>query len=148
MRRNNAVASLGGVAVFLVVFMAALPVNAATLVLEVTGLRSTKGLLHYAIYDRAETFPTRKGRVIYADPKVTGRKMTIRVPGLKPGTYAVAIFHDENANDEFDQGLFGIPMEDYAFSNNATGFFAPPSFDEAAFELAEPETRIVIRIDG
>ncbi len=147
MQRSMAAASLGGVAVFLGIFLTGLAANAATLVLEVTGLRSVRGLLHYAVYDRAETFPTRKGRVTYDDPKVTGTEMTIRVPGLKPGIYAVAIFHDENANDEFDQGLFGIPLEDYAFSNNATGFFSSPSFEEAAFELSEPETRIEIRID-
>ena len=68
-------------------------------------------------------------------------------PGLKPGRHAVALFHDENGNDAFDQGLFGIPLEDYAFSNNAMGFFAAPSFDAASFALTEPETRILIRID-
>jgi uncharacterized protein (DUF2141 family) len=143
MRAIRTAALLGGVAVFLTGSLA----NAAMLELEVTGLRSVEGLLHYAVYDRAETFPTRKGRVTYDDPKVTGKTMTIRAPDLKPGTYAVAIFHDENANDEFDQGLFGIPLEDYAFSNNASGFFSAPSFEAASFKLAAPETRIVIRID-
>lgn len=146
MRGIKTAALLSGVAVFLAGGLAG-AAGAATLVLEVTGLRSVKGLLHYAVYDRAKSFPTRKGRTAMGEPKVTGRTMTVRVPGLKPGIYAIAIFHDENANDEFDQGLFGIPLEDYAFSNNATGFFSAPTFESASFKLAAPETRITIRID-
>jgi len=142
MRLIAAAALILGAAVFL-----ARPAPAATLVLEVTGLRSVKGSLHYAVYDRAENFPTRNGRVATGQPKVTGSSMVIRVSGLKPGRHAVAIFHDENCNDEFDQGLFGIPLEDYAFSNNVMGFFAAPSFEAASFALTEPETRISIRID-
>lgn len=143
MRYGKTAALLAGAAVS----VAGFPVCAATLVLEVTGLRSATGLLHYAVYDRADTFPTREGRAATGQPAVTGRTMSIRIPDLQPGVYAVAIFHDENANDEFDQGLFGIPLEDYAFSNNATGFFAPPSFEAASFTVTEPETRIRIRID-
>ena len=142
MRLGIAAALVPGAAVFL-----AGPGLAATLVIEVTGLRSVRGALHYAVYDRAESFPTRKGRVASGQPEVTGRRMVIRVPGLKPGRHAVALFHDENGNDAFDQGLFGIPLEDYAFSNNVMGFFAAPSFDAASFALTEPETRILIRID-
>ncbi len=121
--------------------------NAATLVMEITGIRSSRGLLHYAVYDRAETFATPNGRVATGEPKVSGATLTIRIPGLKAGRYAVAVFHDENANDEFDQGLFGIPLEDYAFSNNATGFLSAPSFEAASFDVTEPETKIVIRMD-
>ena len=48
-------------------------------------------------------------------------------------------------NHDFDQGIFGIPLEDYGFSNDARVFFGPPSFDDAAFELLEPKTKITIR---
>jgi uncharacterized protein (DUF2141 family) len=146
MRGIMTAALLSGVAVFLAGGLAG-AAGAATLVLKVTGLSAVEGLLHYAVYDRAENFATRNGRIAIGEPKVTGKTMTIRVPGLKPGTYAIAIFHDKNANDEFDQGLFGIPLEDYAFSNNASGFFSAPSFEAASFKLAAPETRITIRID-
>ena len=45
------------------------------------------------------------------------------------------LFHDENENGELDTGFLGIPKEDYAFSNNASGVFGPPSYDKAKFEL-------------
>ena len=56
---------------------------------------------------------------------------------LPPGRFAVAVFHDENENDELDVNFIGIPKEGYAFSRDARGFAGPPSFDAAAVEIAE-----------
>jgi uncharacterized protein (DUF2141 family) len=58
-------------------------------------------------------------------------------PGLKPGRYAVAVYHDENDNGELDTNLLGIPTEGYGFSNDATGFAGPPDFDAAAVEVPD-----------
>ena len=33
--------------------------------------------------------------------------------------------------------MFGIPSEDYGFSNNAKGTFGPPKYDDAKFNLIE-----------
>ncbi len=66
--------------------------------------------------------------------------------GLAPGRYAVAVYHDENGNGEFDQGFFGIPLEGYAFSNGATAFFSAPGFDEAAVTVGEGVTEITIEM--
>lgn len=124
-----------------------MPVQDATLIVEVTGLRSGKGDVHYAVYDSPEHFPKRKGRVSYGNVPAKADGVAIPVKGLKRGTYAVAVFHDENRNDEFDQGLLGIPLEDYGFSNNARGFLGPPSFTDAAVILNKTTVRTVIRLD-
>ncbi len=123
------------------------PERVSTLIIEVIGLRSGKGDVHYAVYDSPENFPTRDGRV--ASGNVPAKRDGVKIPvkGLKKGTYAVAVFHDENRNDEFDQGLFGIPLEDYGFSNNASGFLGPPSFKDAAVILNKDMVRTVIRLD-
>jgi len=56
------------------------------------------------------------------------------------GTYAVAAFHDEDGDGEFDKRL-GIPVEGYCFSNRATPRrMRPPSFDAAKFEHARAHT--------
>src|SRR5690606_16285288 len=106
---------------------------AAELVIRVIGLRSGAGTVQFAIYDAPEHFPTRNGRVAKGGAPATEAGTIIRVPALKAGTYAVAVFHDENDNDSFDQNFFGLPLEDYGFSNDARGFLGPPSFDAAAF---------------
>ncbi|MEC8002307.1 MAG: DUF2141 domain-containing protein [Pseudomonadota bacterium] len=38
-------------------------------------------------------------------------------------------------NNKMDNNFFGIPKEQYGFSNNASAFLGPPVFEAAAFEL-------------
>jgi uncharacterized protein (DUF2141 family) len=42
--------------------------------------------------------------------------------------------------------MFGIPSEDYGFSNDAAGSFGPPEYKDAAFILNSPEKKITINI--
>lgn len=63
---------------------------------------------------------------------------------LSPGTYAIAVYHDENRNDDFDTNFIGLPLEGYAFSNGASVFLGPPSFDAARFVLSAPSMAITI----
>ena len=120
---------------------------AAELRVTVTGLRSARGDVHFAVYATPEHFPEREGRVAKAVVKAGPRGATKVFAKLAPGTYAVAVYHDENGNDAFDQGIFGIPLEDYGFSNGATAFFGPPDFAAAAFAVKPGGTVITIRLD-
>jgi uncharacterized protein (DUF2141 family) len=52
---------------------------------------------------------------------------------IPPGTYAMAVIHDENMNGKLDTHLLGIPKEGFGFSNDAKGFFGAPSFSAASF---------------
>ena len=61
--------------------------------------------------------------------------------GLPAGSYAVAVYHDENGNEELDTNLLGIPREGFAFSGDARGFAGPPSFDDAAVEVVDGDRR-------
>ncbi len=65
---------------------------------------------------------------------------------IPAGTYAVACFHDENKNGKFDTGLFGIPVEGSAASNNAKGFMGPPSFKDAKFVFSGKPTELRLRM--
>jgi len=108
-------------------------------------LRSNNGDVHIALYDKAETFPDSDGMLHEVHVPITDRRARTIFKGLKPGRYAIAVYHDENSNHEFDQGLFGIPLENYAFSNDARVFFAPPAFEAAAFSVpASRRVRILI----
>lgn len=65
---------------------------------------------------------------------------------LKPGKYAVKLFHDENGNGKMDTNFLSIPTEGYGFSNNALGVLnMPPEFDEMLF-YAIDDTSINIKL--
>jgi len=119
---------------------------AGDLVIEVKGILTIAGAIHYAVYDRPENYPTFHGRIAKGAVAVHGDTVRIVVPKLRPGGYAVAVFHDEDGNGEFTQGLFGIPLEQYGFSNDARGFFAAPGFEAARFEIGEGTRRITITL--
>ncbi|MFZ0887958.1 MAG: DUF2141 domain-containing protein [Candidatus Binataceae bacterium] len=64
-------------------------------------------------------------------PRLASRQF--RDSSRKPGTYALAVIHDENSNGKLDTDLFGIPTEGYAFSKDASAWFGTPSFPAASF---------------
>ncbi len=117
---------------------------AAELRLRVTGLRVPGGAVHYALYNRAEDFPDPGRAVKGGEVAVSGASVDVVLRDLAPGTYALAVFHDENENGAFDQGLFGWPLEGFGFSNGAAAWFGPPTFAEAALRIGGPETVAIV----
>ena len=117
-------------------FIWALSVSAAELNVKITGIRSNDGDIHVALFNRAEQFPEHEGIFKEIEVPITNNQTSAVFLDLKPGIYAVAIYHDENRNDEFDQGFLGIPLENYGFSNGATAFLGPPRFNDAMFEIS------------
>jgi uncharacterized protein (DUF2141 family) len=106
----------------------------ASLELDVTNLRSPKGVLQICLTARPESFPDCKD-----DPRAVSRSVPASAPrvqfdGLAPGSYAAAIIHDENGNKKLDT-LMGIPREGFGFSRNPVVGFGPPKFDAARFAV-------------
>jgi len=116
------------------------------LVIRVSGIESGRGEIQYGLYNSPRNFPARSGQIVRGEVPAAPAGTTIVIKGLTPGFYAVAVFHDENLNDEFDQGLFGIPLENYGFSNDARGFFSAPDFDDAKFRVRGQRTEITIEL--
>lgn len=56
---------------------------------------------------------------------------------LPKGKYGISAFHDENSNEKLDKNFFGIPSEQYGFSNDPTVRFGPPDISEQLFDLSE-----------
>jgi uncharacterized protein (DUF2141 family) len=121
--------------------------NAAELKIHVTNLQSGDGAVYFAVYDKPETFPKRTGELVGTKLPAKSNGVVAVFADLKPGTYAVAIYHDENSNGKFDQGFLGIPLEGYAFSNNAPVFLGPPEFEDAAVTINGKGTEITIKMD-
>lgn len=119
--------------------------RAADLEVEITNIRVARGFVRLGLYNDPERFPKRKGTIGGGDVKVAGNTATFVFRNLKPGAYAVAIYHDANANKRFDKTL-GIPTEGFGFSNNARPRLSAPSFKRARVTVKAPRTRITIRL--
>ena len=120
-------------------------ISAATVAVEIAGLRSADGVVRVAIFDQPEDFP--RGRELTGQnvPAAEG-SVTAVFPGLPPGRYAIAFYHDEDGNGEFDTNFIGLPMEGYGFSNDAPVVFGPPKFDDAAVEVSGRLARTTAKV--
>ena len=121
-------------------------VSAADLSVAVTGLRSDRGDVHVAVYDDPDRFPDGDGMLRETEAAIEDGVARAVFEDLPAGTYAVAVYHDEDSDDEFDQFVFGLPLEGYGFSNDAPVFFGPPSFAEASVGLGPAPREIAVSI--
>ena len=118
---------------------AAADASAATLVIRVEGVRSDQGLIYAGVCATGfgdEDCPYRS-----REAAAVGT-VELRIQGVQPGDYAVAVFQDLNGNGRIDRPFF-IPTEPYGFSNGV-GRGVPPRFEAAKVSVREPTTTVVI----
>lgn len=110
--------------------------RAESLIVELKGFRSDKGKALVALFASKEGFPDRvKKAVRRVEVDIKNRAAVVVLHDVAPGSYAVAVLHDEDGNKAMKTGLFGIPKEGYGASQDARGNFGPPSFGDARFEI-------------
>lgn len=61
--------------------------------------------------------------------------VTVVVPGLPAGYYAVSIAHDVNQNHKLDKNFLGKPKEQWGLSNNPHATIKAPPFKNCMFRL-------------
>jgi uncharacterized protein (DUF2141 family) len=69
---------------------------------------------------------------------------------LDPGSYALVVFHDRNANGTIDHNSLRMPSEPLGFSNSfELGIFSGlPSFEKLKFAVVGPQTVIDVKVRG
>ena len=116
-----------------------------TLTVKVENVSIRGGKLHVGVYD-AESFTAGAFNPVLS--KVTNANpgtMVVTFIGIAPGTYAVKVVQDVNANSVQDKRFLGQTSEPIGYSNAVT-HNGQPSFQEAKFAVTEGDNKIVIRL--
>ncbi len=113
------------------------PSVATTCLVKVHGLRNTKGSVMLAVFKDEVGFPSQTQHAVFTDLKRANEPIEFRLSGLQAGQYAISLLHDENQDGTLNCNFFGKPLEGYGFSNNAKGWFGPPSFESSKFQLPQ-----------
>ncbi len=113
--------------------------------LTIDGVSSADGNINVALYTSQETFLKFDKVFDKGSAKAVKGKTVLKINGVPPGTYAIAVFHDENGNNELDTNMFGVPKEPVAFSKAKMKLFGPPKFDECQFQITS-DTALVISL--
>ncbi len=118
--------------------------SGAVLRIEVATFRNTTGTLSCRLFTRPADFPDGDGMSTQR-AAISATQASCTFANLAPGTYAVAVVHDENGNGRLDRNVFGIPSEGYGVSNNRTHALSSPRWEESKFSVTAQET-LVLRV--
>jgi uncharacterized protein (DUF2141 family) len=116
-----------------------------TLTVTVQNVRSRTGTVRIAVMKPCEKFPScppTETAILDARSETYQKAFS-----LEPGEYAVAVYHDINANSKLDTRMFGIPKEPYGFSNNFRPKFSAPTFKDCQITVGAGEKAITIKVE-
>ena len=111
--------------------------------------RNNNGKVYCGLWRGGEGYPTDRTRSVgeARDTTIEGNQAVCIFNGIDPGEHALAVFHDENGNNDLDTNVFGIPSEGTGASNGERNLFGPPRYSNARFMIPDVEThRITIPI--
>jgi len=114
----------------------------------VTGFNSETGNCRFALDDSKNVYERDDTVWIGKVLPIINKKVIVVIDSLEYGEYAVRVFHDENKNEIVDTNIFGIPTEDYGYSNDASDWFGPPSWEKAKFIFNKPEMTMEIEVSS
>jgi uncharacterized protein (DUF2141 family) len=120
-----------------------------TLRIHVDGFRNTRGNLGTILFTSPAGWPEDKTKSFSHGPAPIDEQTHTAIAiwtGLPPGSYAVAVIHDENSNAKLDRNFIGIPKEGFGFANNPHVALSAPPFQHALIRLACPATDITIHL--
>lgn len=111
---------------------------------EVHGVENSEGKISVAVYNSSEDFLQFDKVFKYKSTQAMKGSTLLFIDNLPEGEYALAIFHDENGNDELDTNWLGIPKEAVGFSNAKMKTFGPPKFKECVVHVKKDRGLTVV----
>lgn len=102
---------------------------------KVLNIRNSTGTVACALFESSVGFPAEYlgSATNIMVIKIRRARARCDFEDIEPGTYALAVVHDENMNGKLDTNWLGIPTEGYGFSNDVTALLGAPSFSAASF---------------
>lgn len=113
----------------------------------IRGVEKSVGLIS------ADLYPNNEEAFLKGERRVKKVKYAARAPITKfcltapeTGEFAIAVYHDRNANGKFDKTGLGLPNEPWGISNNPKVRFAPPSVESAIFAVNPQGAHVDIKL--
>lgn len=116
-----------------------------SLTVSVSGLRNSKGVVQFALYNKDGTIPDEEYKDYYKKmvADIENKSSSVTFENIPKGTYAINILHDENKDGKIDKGWV-MPVEGIGFSNfSSIGFSNRPNFKKASFSISSNTSKKV-----
>lgn len=117
---------------------------AETVKLKFTNIGKVKGRMAIAVFNDPQAFPDNVKKTVFTKfiAIATGSEEMVATIDLKPGSYAIAAYLDQNNNGTLDKNIMGIPKERFGFSKNPSVQFSAPNFAECEVDVVEGKSVI------
>jgi len=112
-----------------------------TLEVTMTHFNNDEGIARVGLYNTSEDFLEKEYKTLQT--VITDQSATVTFTDIPDGVYAISCYHDEDNNGRLNMRFGMIPSEDYGCSNGAKGFFGPPKWEDAKFEIANGELKAI-----
>lgn len=123
------------------------PGGMGSISIKITGFSNDIGDCRFAIDNSEDVYESDDSVYIGKVLPIINNEVILKIDSLEYGYYAIKVFHDENSDGEIDTNFLGIPTEDYGYSNDASGWFGPPSWESAKFLLDRQDMSVEIIVD-
>ncbi|WP_435106743.1 DUF2141 domain-containing protein [Arhodomonas sp. AD133] len=116
---------------------------------KIQGIRNSTGAIACALFESPEGFPTEflKSATNIMMLKIRDTKTHCSFLDIPPGSYALAVIHDENMDGKLGTNWTGAPNEGYGFSSDAKALWSAPTFDAASFSYDGQKLDLTIRLN-
>ncbi len=108
--------------------------TSSSLSMKFTGIQQQSGTIKVALFNSEDGY-NKNAAVAGAEVAADAPSVSVSVENLPAGTYAAKIYHDVDGNNAMNTNPFGMPIEPFAFSNNAQPNMGPAKWADAAFEV-------------
>jgi uncharacterized protein (DUF2141 family) len=107
----------------------------AKLDIAFTGIETKQGVIMIALFASEDAYNGKGAPTKVTGVPATASDVKAAFDGLPAGKYAMKIFHDIDGNGQMSVNPMGMPIEPFAFSNNAVGEMGPAGWAAAAFDV-------------
>lgn len=118
----------------------------AKLEVAFVGIERQTGQIMMSVFDNEAAHDGGGKPVRVAAVSVEGTRAVLRFEGLAPGSYAIKAFHDIDGDGQMATNPFGMPLEPFAFSNNAKPEGGPARWHAAHFVVTAGANAVSITI--
>lgn len=123
--------------------------QAEVVALKISHLNASQGQIGVAVFNDPDAFPDGDKKTVFRrffPIPVNSNEMELTLE-LRPGSYAMAVFLDENKNQKLDTNMIGVPTEKFGFSQNPKILLGAPNFSESEFEvIPQSKNQLAIKL--
>ncbi|WP_211347347.1 DUF2141 domain-containing protein [Sphingorhabdus contaminans] len=109
--------------------------SSAALNVSFTGIEEKEGAILGAVFNSEDAYNGKGAPVRQIMISADKSEVATALEGLEPGVYAIKAFHDIDGDMKMSTNPYGMPIEPFAFSNNAVGNMGPAKWADAKFEV-------------